>query len=73
MRVKIAFNDALRHFSACQINLPKRPLATPSRGIYYTLYRKANKIQRVKETRGICKWLSNTVTPTRQMTDLKLI
>ncbi len=63
---KTGFNDALRYLSACTIDSGKRPQATLDKGIYYTLYRKANKFQRVKETRGIHKMViehSNATTP----------
>ena len=63
---KTGFNDALRYLSACTFDSGKRPQATLDKGIYYTLYRKANKFQRVKETRGIHKMViehSNATTP----------
>lgn len=48
MWVKCGFNDTLRRFSAHPLPSQNLPLTTLDKGIYYTLYRKANKIQRVK-------------------------
>ena len=73
IRHKISLNDALRHLSDREIYRRNRPFPMLDKGIYYTLYRKANKIQRVKETRGIQKWSSNIATLTRLQTDSKSI
>ena len=48
IRHEIGFNDALRHLSDREIYCRNRPSPMLGRGIYYTLYRKANKFQRVK-------------------------